>query len=163
MKKHDIKTSVQRLLEFIASGDTALSLFKGATDHDGHLSFLACILPFLKNSSSYCEDELAKQDWLREITNACAAKRHTIPRCLVEASKIRLKKADSHKLTKRRLGQSLGFTAHARKTNTARFASATKTTVTTYSDENAYPPPDYWVYETDAIGDRWEEHLTSGD
>ncbi|EDR02183.1 uncharacterized protein LACBIDRAFT_332592 [Laccaria bicolor S238N-H82] len=163
MKKHDIKTSVQCLLEFITADDTALLLFKDATNDGGCLSFLTCILLALKNSSSYCDDKLVKQDWLCKITNACAAKRHTIPQCLVKASKIQLKKANSHKLMKRRLGQSLGFTAHAHKTNTARFASATKTTVKIYSDENAYPPPNHWVYETDVIQNQWEEHLMLGD
>jgi len=128
-------------------------LFKKATDDDGHFSFLAYILPTLKKSSSYHKEELIKQNWLHEITRECATKKVNIPLCLIEASKTWKKKSNDHKLTKRRLSQSLGFTACAHKINAARFASITETTVKTYSAKDTYPPLKTWVYETGAIRD----------
>jgi len=118
-------------------------------------------LQTLKQSSSYSESELIKQDWLREITNECAQKT-TIPPRVAEANKTRNKKLNNQKLTKRRLSQSLGFTTRSRKNNTARFASVTKTVVATCSSKNAYPPLKTWVYETEAIRNRWKRRLTSG-
>ncbi|EDR05220.1 uncharacterized protein LACBIDRAFT_329890 [Laccaria bicolor S238N-H82] len=163
MKKHDIKASVQHLLAFVASDKKALSLLKKATNDDSRLSFVAYILPTVQKSSSYPKQELIKQDWLREISRECNIRKPTVPSCVFEACKMQKKKTNGHKLTKRHLSQSLGFTAHARKINAARFASVVETCVRRYSATDAYPPLKHWVYETEAIQKRWEEHLSSGD
>lgn len=157
-----VKKVINLLIAFVAADPHALRLFTQAFDAPGRKAFIAYVKPTIKNSKLCTEKELDKTEWFSAFAGGCKTKGTKIPECIVEANNVRQGNYDFLQTAKKRFSQSLGFTARGRKAAASMFANLKKITLTTYSEDEAYPPLGHWVYETDEIGQRWQAHLTSG-
>ena len=150
------------LVPHVASDTTALNLFANAIDEDSQKKFMASIWPKITAGWAAAPHESLQPKWFRLFVDQCSVRVASIPKPLAIANSARKAKYNRTRNTKKRFGQSLGFTHRARESKSAQFANIAETTVTAYSHDEAYPPLKHWMYESDKIKKKWKKQLTSG-
>jgi hypothetical protein len=144
------------LLSAVAADPQALTALKSSTTFDTQVAFVNKAFPLIP---AHLQSSVDKSNFFRDFIGWCKDPMISCPSSLVQALDAREKSKDTLRKQKRGfiVAAGLNWTEAQRHEYLSQLPHIQVNQLT-----KPYPPQGYWIYESDAIRDQWEDHIKYG-